>query len=296
MKEVSVIQADNITLGLTLIHLYFAKGIIDQYGIDGDSAVRKSLVKYATVRGEALRKVHMSLGMKTNLKNMFYYGSNPYSEASFVNHMGHVTEQEDVRETSYCPLADEIIKRGQQYLATTYCEEVHPPLWQSYAPTAIVNLGKTLSQVGGTKCTFDVFLRPGRMTAQQRKECFEEYDPDFKGDRRDEYKVPRSKPGNCAQAVIMICSYYTKCRELLDDGVVAVFEDALEQWREDYVACLKKSAQEQGVAFDWEFCDKNNIFEREVDQDPWDEYGNEEIKQFVKVNLYDKFATEVNNG
>ena len=28
--------------------------------------------------------------------------------------------------------------------------------------------------------------------------------------------------------------------------------------------CLKKSAQEQGVAFDWEFCDKNNIFEREV--------------------------------
>ena len=134
------------------------------------------------------------------------------------------------------------------------------------------------------------------MTAQQRKECFEEYDPDFKGDRRDEYKVPRSKPGNCAQAVIMICSYYTKCRELLGDGVVAVFEDALEQWREDYVACLKKSAQEQGVAFDWEFCDKNNIFEREVDQDPWDEYGNEEIKQFVKVNLYDKFATEVNNG
>ena len=94
----------------------------------------------------------------------------------------------------------------------------------------------------------------------------------------------------------MICSYYTKCRELLGDGVVAVFEDALEQWREDYVACLKKSAQEQGAAFDWEFCDKNNIFEREVDQDPWDEYGNEEIKQFVKVNLYDKFATEVNNG
>ena len=46
MKETSVIQADNITLGLTLIHLYFAKGIIDQYGIDGDSAVRKSLVKY----------------------------------------------------------------------------------------------------------------------------------------------------------------------------------------------------------------------------------------------------------
>lgn len=28
MKEVSVIQADNITLGLTLIHLYFAKGLL----------------------------------------------------------------------------------------------------------------------------------------------------------------------------------------------------------------------------------------------------------------------------
>ena len=41
---------------------------------------------------------------------------------------------------------------------------------------------------------------------------------------------------------------------------------------------------------------KTTFLKERFDQDPWDEYGNEEIKQFVKVNLYDKFATEVNNG
>ena len=44
----------------------------------------------------------------------------------------------------------------------------------------------------------------------------------------------------------MICSYYTKCRELLGDGVVAVFEDALEQWREDYVALPEKICSRAG--------------------------------------------------
>ena len=84
MKKLSVIQADNITIGLTLIYLYMAKNMCETFGIEGESAVRKGLAEYATVRGSDLRKKHMALGMKTNLKNFFYYGSNPYSEASFT--------------------------------------------------------------------------------------------------------------------------------------------------------------------------------------------------------------------
>ena len=297
MKKLSVIQADNITIGLTLIYLYMAKNMCETFGIEGESAVRKGLAEYATVRGSDLRKKHMALGMKTNLKNFFYYGSNPYSEASFVNHMGHVTEQEDVRQTSYCPFVDEMIKRGYRKLAITYCEEVHPPLWQSYAPTAIVNLGKHLAQEGTDRCLFDVFLRPGRMTPEQRKECFEEYDPDFKGDRREEYTVPDSKTGNCNMTIIMVASMYRKCTEIFGEAAVAPLAKGLEEALADYVQVLKASAKELQLPFDDAFIDKNYVFNRTLEEDPgWEDFADQEIREFARVNLYDRFAALVAAG
>ena len=290
MKKLSVIQADNITLGLALIYLYMGKNICETFGIEGESAVRRGLAEYAATRGSDLRKKHQALGMKTNLKNFFYYGSNPYSEASFVNHMGHVTEEEDVRQTTYCPFVEEMIRRGQRRLAVTYCEEVHPPLWQSYAPTAIVNLGKHLAQEGSDRCLFDVFLRPGRMTAEQRKECFEAYDPDFKGDRREEYITPDSKTGNCAMTIIMAASLYRSCTEAFGADAVPVLEKGAEEALADYIQVLRTCAGKLQVPCDQAFVAENYVFSSTLEEDAaWEEFADEEIRAFARRCIYDKF-------
>ena len=167
----AVMNSENSGRGLSLLYSYIGAQLIRDYGIEGDSTVRKALVYYATWRGETLRKIHQSLGMKTNLYNFAKYYSGGYdddtaTEGSFY----HVTPYSDVHDTTFCPFVKEMIDRGFRTLAVMYCEEVHPPLWQAYAPTAIVNLGRTLAQEGSNQCLFDVFLRPGRMNYEQRKE------------------------------------------------------------------------------------------------------------------------------
>ena len=268
MRTKDNLRSENIVLGLSLFYIYVGRALKDAYGLAGDTAVRNALEEYAIGRSLRLKRIHQSLGMKTNLYNFASYQSDGYNESSYAEGTFYkVSPCRDSHDTIRCTFVEEMIKRGERELAVTYCEEVHPPLWQAYAPTAIVNLGKTLAQEGGTQCLFDVFLRPGRMTPEQRVECFEEFDPDFKGDRREEYVFPTPQQSAITQFMFMFNAYYKVVCKTFDEKAVDVILGALPAYLEDYVNSLKASTKEFHQTFDQQFIQDNCLFSQDIDSD-----------------------------
>lgn len=287
MKPLSVIQADNQGNGNHLVYLHLGRRVLDKYGIEGDAALRRAIVRYASVRGSHLRGLHKALGMKINLKNHYYYNTNPYHDSSVSEDIGHVTEQEDVRRVDSCPFADLMLQRGERYLIITYCEEAHPPLWQSYAPTAIVNLGKTIGQEHSDHCDFNVFLRPGRMTPEQRKECFEEYDPDFAGDRRSEYQFMTSRQGAISKIPIMINEFLHEFEQTFGPDARQMVAQGLEDCARDYYETLKKSAEENGLDFNADFWKANCCYGDNPQQDEyWETFADSDTIALASEHLY----------
>jgi len=277
-------MTDLLHIQPVLSYMHMGRALIDTYGMKGEAAVREALRSFAVFRGGYLRKKHQALGMKTNLKNHFYYNTNPYSGASFTEKIFHVTEEEDVRECYSCPTMTSLIARNERFLAVTYCEETHPLLWQSYAPGAIVNLGKTLAMEGSDCCTFNVFLRPGRLTKEQRKECFEEYDPEFKGDRRNEFVYPTAFEGANLKAVFMVQAFYDAAlKQFGEEGLIAVAK-GLENFAKDITESIAKNAKEK---LSMEVFYNTLMVNDDISKDGfWDELSNENVKNFAKEKLY----------
>lgn len=294
MKDLATAQNDYLHVSHALLYMYIAKQFVEDYGIEGEAAIRKGVELCGERRGKYLRKRHMDLGMKTNLKNHLEYNLNVMKGISFKEKFDHVTEEEDVRVTLYCPTAEAMINRGQRHLAVTYCEEIHPAMWQNYAPGTIVNLGKTCAQEGSDRCMFDIFLRPGRLTQEQRKECFEEYDPDFKGDRRDEFVFLSRKETSTLKSTIMFCSLYQKCIERFGEDGKKSFGKALENLFEDLVQGIQKMAKDYGIECDSKFLDDSLFFSANyADDQYWDMFATDEAKDFAKEHLYTARAKAV---
>ena len=298
MANLAVLKATNNNCGLALLYVYMGSALVRDYGVEGDAAVRKSLVYYATWRGAKIRAVHQALGMKTNLYNFAKYNSGGYTDdspgkGSFYN----VTPYSDVHDTIVCPFVQEMIDRGHRDLAVTYCEEVHPPLWQSYAPTAIVNLGRTLAQEDSNQCLFDVFLRPGRMTPKERTECFEEFDPDFKGDQHEKYEFPTQQQSHRTQMAYMVTGFCKAAVELLGHGALESITGAMEPYLNDYLETLKTSAKENDLPFTREFLRDHCLFSWTIEEDGalWDDCGTPEVRDLADKYIYSKIREKLEN-
>ncbi|MBR0139765.1 MAG: L-2-amino-thiazoline-4-carboxylic acid hydrolase [Firmicutes bacterium] len=289
MNTKAIMNSENSSRGLSLLYMYIGAGLISEYGIEGEAAVRRALAGFAVQRGEDLRKTHLSLGMKTNLYNFAKYYNGGYDEDTATEGSFYEVDPcRDSHDTTFCPFVKEMIDRGHRELAVAYCEEVHPPLWQSYAPTAIVNLGRTLAQEGSDRCYFDIFLRPARMTAEQRKECFEEYDPDFKGDRHEEYRFPTHSESSKQQTVFMLKSLASEAQKAFGEDSLGCVKKAISAYLDDYLATLRASAEENGLAFDEDFMRKNCLFAMSMEEDAgyWDRYGTPGLKALADRSIY----------
>lgn len=298
MTNLSVLKSKNNNCGLALMYAYIGDALLRDYGLEGDAAVRKSLVYYATWRGSKLRAVHQALGMKTNLYNFAKYYCGGYDEDSATEgSFYHVTPYSDVHDTTICPFVQEMIDRGYRDLAVTYCEEVHPPLWQSYAPTAIVNLGRTLAQEDSNQCLFDVFLRPGRMTPKERTECFEEYDPDFKGDQHEKYEFPTHQQSDRTQMAYMMNGFCKAATELLGHQALGSITSAIGPYLDDYLAVLRAAAKENGLPFTRNFLKDHCLFSWTIEEDSqfWDDCGVPEVKMLADKYIYAEIRKRLEN-
>lgn len=289
MAEYTVTEVDNQDHGIHIVFYQLGKGIMERYGIEGEAALRRGIHNYAYVRGDHVRRLHKALGMKINLKNFYYCGTNPYHDSSVNEDIGRVTEEEDCRTVDVCPFAQFFKDRGDLKLGEIYCEEAHPPLWQGYNPAIMVNLGRILTREGDDYCDFRVFLRPARMNAEQRKESFEKYDPDFKGDRREEYVYMTTKQGVTSKVSIMVNEFYKEFCNSFGEAVKPEFERMLELTAEDVIETVKKAAKKQNVPFDKVFWDRNCSFGSSPEEDGyWDEFSTPEVTEMARDHFYAK--------
>ena len=128
------------------------------------------------------------------------------------------------------------------------------------------------------------------MTAEQRKECFEEYDPDFKGDRRNEYKFMTDKQGAVFKATIMIQEFLSEFQEALGAEATNMVATALEACANDYYETLKQSAEENKLDFNTEFWKENCCFGESTQEDEyWEMFATQATRELADEHFYKIF-------
>jgi len=279
---------DYLHLSHALLYLYIAKQFTEEYDLEGEFAIRAGVRDAAWKRGLWLRNRQLKLGIKTNLENHLKYNINVMQGLSFTEKIYAQNPEEDVRDCLYCPTTKAMIARGERKLAVAYCEELHPALWESYAPGAIVNLGKTLAQEGSDRCTFCIYLRPGRMTEEQRKECFEEYDPDFKGDKGSEFRYLGRKEAAIMKSTVMLGGLYGSCIKYFPQTGQESFLKALKNLFENLAKGAYDIAQKYNVTCDKAFLEENVLFSEKMEDDGYwyEDFVEEDFRNFAAKNLY----------
>lgn len=275
-----------------LCYYHLARRLYHDAGIEGEAALRQGLRYYGYERGAELRKKHLALGIKTNLRNMIVYSGNPPFLAD--GHQFKLTEQEDRHNQTYCSLVAMLKERGEQPIAEIYCEEVHPPLWGAYAPGTYVNLGKTLAQVDSDRCLFDVVLRPANVPPEERKNYFEEFDPEYDTARKIEYAAPRPKEGYHDRTILMMeCFYKAAVEHLREEGANKVFAAALQDFARDSLSYLAQAAEDNQRTFDEAFLNEFYPMTLRIeDDDRWLAHRDEPLFRLAAENYYPVFEEE----
>ncbi len=202
-----------------------------------------------------------------------------------------LNESECVHVDHFCPSADLWIKLGARHLGEMLCEESHLANFQAYMPECQLNLSPTLTQEGGKLCSFHTFLRPANMSAERRRECFTAYDPDFKGDRRDEYALTSNREAWADKCIKMLYWFYQAAKEHTGDEGLAVLGCSLTLFAEDLVDYMRKSADENGLVFDAHFVFDCACFSLSLEEDPvWNNYDDPACLDFMRQHLYTPFA------
>ena len=149
------------------MYYFLAEGLLDNYGLDGERALREGIREYGSNRGAELRAKHLKEGFSIDLVSLFTYYDLP-NDHRFERNKIELTPETRISQTLRCPYAEiwEALGEGKNRIAQIYCEEVHHAHFGAYAPGVEVNLCHPLTHESSDYCMFSVYLRP----ANQRGE------------------------------------------------------------------------------------------------------------------------------
>ena len=215
------------------LYLHLARAVVRDFGIEGEVRLREGIRNFGIDRGRAQRAEHKAAGLKLNMENLFGKGDLP-GDPRFRRNKIRLTPQERLSETLVCPLAVMWRDMDGLRLGRIYCEEFHHAKFGAYAPKSQTNLSQTLTQEGDQFCRFSIYLRPGNMTEEERREAFAEYDPDFKPEN-----VKALHELTVRQGFTMLCVKI----------VYHIGHVLLETWGEKGAACLSGAIREFGADF-----------------------------------------------
>lgn len=168
----------NLSDVYTLMYGYLADSVIKHHGLQGEICVREATRLFGQDRGITLRKKHLSIHAKINMKNLFSLYPDLPNDPRFKRELQILSPQARISHTLFCPMADIWNRHGLKDIGRIYCEEFHPACYSSYAyDYTHVNLARTQTQGDDAYCSFRVMLRPDNLPEELRPVCFEEYDP-----------------------------------------------------------------------------------------------------------------------
>jgi hypothetical protein len=141
------------------MYYYLAKGLIDNFGLPGEAAVRRAIRRFGWERGKKLRAEHLAKGLEINTYNLFTYYDLP-GDSRFKRNRIDFTTETRLSETLECTFYEvwRTFADGNR-LGRIYCEEIHHQIFGAYDSAVQTNLATTLTQ-GDDRCRFAVYLRP----------------------------------------------------------------------------------------------------------------------------------------
>ena len=144
----------------TLLYSFICREILDEFGIEGERAVREATRRYGRDRGIHSRMEHIEKGYKVNMQTLFTAGSGLPKDPRFRRELQELNPEERISHTLVCPMADIWKAYGEREIGRIYCEEFHPACYEHYAyDVGHTNLSKTLTQECDEYCAFNVTLR-----------------------------------------------------------------------------------------------------------------------------------------
>ncbi len=141
------------------MYYYLGWGLCEEFGLEGEAALRRAIRRFGRERGLQLRKEHLAKGLEINLHNLFTYYDLP-NDARFCRNKIELTAETRLSETLVCTY----FNVWSQYpdgnrIGRIYCEEVHHQIFGGYDEMVQTNLCCTLTQ-GDDKCRFSVYMKP----------------------------------------------------------------------------------------------------------------------------------------
>ncbi len=141
------------------LYYYLAYGLINEFGLEGEAAVRRAIRRFGWDRGLQMRRNHQARGLDINLYNLFTYYDLP-GDPRFRRNKIELTPETRLSETLDCTFFNvwKEYPDGNR-IGRVYCEEVHHQIFGAYDPAVQINLCRTLTQ-GDDRCRFSIYLRP----------------------------------------------------------------------------------------------------------------------------------------
>ena len=164
----------------TVLYSFLCREVLDEFGVEGERALREGTRRYGRDRGQVSRDAHLAMGVKINMQSLFSVGGDLPPDPRFRRELQRLNPEERVSHTLVCPMAEIWKAYGEREIGRMYCEEFHPACYNHYAyDYGHTNLAKTLTQECDDYCAFNVLLRAEDLPEELKPLCFAEYDPGY---------------------------------------------------------------------------------------------------------------------
>ena len=279
----------NLGDSYTIMYAYLVRGLLDDFGIEGDKAAREGIRRFGRDRGTKRRENHLEAGFKINMKSLFSVGGDLPGDPRFQRDLQELNSEERISHTLVCPMSDVWKSIGEREIGRMYCEEFHYACYNSYAyGHTQVNLARTLTQ-NDDYCSFSIVLRPEFVPEDLKSVCFEEYDPLYVKPL-EEPKVASAKGGFNSLCVRIFYFILEATVELLGEPGVESIKRSLQRLASNSIERMQKAAVESNMDCDNEFIYNNFPLSIDYNSDPlWAEYKNNDAKSLLEDNFYTIF-------
>ncbi len=148
------------------LYMIAASTLVDQYGPNGEKAVREWLRNWGDWRGKELRKAHMALGLPVNMESLCKY----WDSAAATGHLMEewlnegFWEPHNVRvpvknRKGACPISEPWRDSNFWELGHVLCDEFHIHFVRGYHPDAVVVIPKCIMKRDAL-CDFNFVMPP----------------------------------------------------------------------------------------------------------------------------------------
>jgi hypothetical protein len=113
---------DRMVRTLAMLYHFMGAEVCEQFGTDGEAAIRRAVHKYGEARGRKIREDVCARGLPLTLENLSKFYDLPLPLA-WVSENVRVETNCVEQKVTYCPFAEEWKRLGGEKLGLIYCEQ-----------------------------------------------------------------------------------------------------------------------------------------------------------------------------